>query len=192
MEGTELIISLLSDIKSQVADGDGFSKMAIALIAAGGALAGTLITSIFQLLNARVAAKNERLKLDAQLKAELVSKQRQEWMDSVREKAADLLAEYDHVFGLLTDREGQNQEQLNNLHLSTARNAVFIQLKLNPNKDAQKAVIDSIESLLLLFQYTMRRPDENHEAAYNRLRKQYIRSLNDLFSHTWQRIKRLE
>ncbi|WP_449286468.1 hypothetical protein [Marinobacter sp. PE14] len=192
MEGTELIISLLSDIKAQLSEGDGVSKMTIAIIAAGGALAGTLITSIFQFLNGKEAAKNERSKLDAQLKAELVSKQRQEWMDSVREKAADLLAEYDHVFGLLTDSDGQNQEQLNKLHLSTARNAVFIQLKLNPKKDAQKAVIDSIESLLMLFQYVMHKPDDNHAADYDRCRKQYIKSLNDLFSHTWQRIKRLE
>ncbi|WP_417552234.1 hypothetical protein [Marinomonas fungiae] len=192
MEGTELVISLLSDIKAQLGEGDGVSKMTIAFIAAGGALAGTLITSIFQLLNGKVAAENERLKLDAQLKAELISKQRQEWMDSVREKAADLLAEYDHVFGLLTDSDGQNQEQLNKLHLSTARNAVFIQLKLNPKKDAQKAVIDSIESLLMLLQYVMHKPNENHEADYDRCRKQYIQSLNDLFSHTWQRIKRLE
>lgn len=192
MEGTELIISLLTDIKGQLSGGDGVSKMTVAFIAAGGALAGTLITSIFQLLNANVAAKNELSKLDAQLKAELVSKQRQEWMDSLREKAADLLAEYDHVFGLLTDAGGQNQEQLNKLHLSTARNAVFIQLKLNPEKDAQKAVIDSIESLLMLFQYVMYKPDENHEADYDRCRKVYIQSLNDLFSHTWQRIKRLE
>ena len=110
MEGTELIISLLSDIKAQLSEGDGVSKMTIAIIAAGGALAGTLITSVFQFLNGKEAAKNERSKLDTQLKAELVSKQRQEWMDSVREKAADLLAEYDHVFGLLTDSDGQNQE----------------------------------------------------------------------------------
>ena len=192
MEGTELIISLFSDIKAQLSEGDGVSKMTIAIIAAGGALAGTLITSVFQFLNGKEAAKNERSKLDTQLKAELVSKQRQEWMDSVREKAADLLAEYDHVFGLLTDSDGQNQEQLNKLHLSTARNAVFIQLKLNPNKDTQKAVIDAIESLLMLFQYVMHKPDENHEADYDRCRKQYIKSLNDLFSHTWQRIKRLE
>lgn len=192
MEGTELIISLLSDIKTQLSGGAGVSKMTIAFIAAGGALAGTLITSVFQLLNARVAANNERSKLNAQLKAELVSKQRQEWMDSVREKAADLLAEYDHVFGLLTDTMGQNQEQLNKLHLSTARNAVFIQLKLNPKKDAQKAVIDSIESLLVLFQYVMHKPDQNHDAEYDKCRKKYIQSLNDLFSHTWQRIKRLE
>lgn len=75
MEGTELVISFLSDIKVQLSEGEGVSKMTIAFIAAGGALAGTLITSIFQLLNGKVAAKHERLKLDAQLKAELVSKE---------------------------------------------------------------------------------------------------------------------
>ena len=70
MEGTELIISLLSDIKAQLSEGDGVSKMTIAIIAAGGALAGTLITSVFQFLNGKEAAKNERSKLDTQLKAE--------------------------------------------------------------------------------------------------------------------------
>ena len=191
MEEAKEVISLLNEIKGSLSS-DNISALAVALIAAGAALSGTLITSLFQYLNSKKSAQHDLNKLNVQIKAELISKQRQEWMDTIREKAADLLAEYDHVYGLMTDKEYNNQERLHELHLSTARNAIYIQLKLNPKKDPQKEVIDSIESMLMFFQYVMHKPDENHDIDYDRCRKKYISSLNKLFSNTWQRIKRLE
>ncbi len=191
MEETKEVISLLKEIKGSLR-GIDISALSVALIAASSALAGTIITSIVQFLSSKTTSRNDLNKLTTQLKAELVSKQRQEWMDSIREKAADLLAEYDHVFELLTNKHYNNQDLLNQLHLSTSRKAIFIQLKLNPTKEPQKDVIDSIENLLLLFQSIMHDPSTSYDSDYDKCRIKYISSLNELFSNTWQRIKRLE
>lgn len=191
MEEGKEILALLAEIKTKMGE-DNLSDLAVALIAAGGVLAGSLVTSIFQLITVKRSEKSDLVKLNTQLKAELISKQRQEWMDSVREKAADLLAEYDRVYAILTGKSYNNQDLLDKLYLSSSRNAVFIQLKLNPKKEKQKAVIDAIENLLMLFQCAMSKPDENHDKAYAEGREKYISSLNELFSETWQKVKNME
>lgn len=191
MEETKEIISILQDIQSSLGE-NGTTNITIALIAASSALAGGIITSIIQYLTTKHTEKSNIDALNIRLKAELVSKQRQEWMDSVRENAANLLAEYDHVFALITDKTQNNQDKLNELHLATARKAIYLQLKLNPKKPVQKTFIDSLEKLLMLFQYAMFKPDEDHSKTYDDCRKSYIKNLNELFEQTWKRIKNLE
>lgn len=190
MEETKQILLTLNEISSNI-NGEQLSAISIALIAALAAIGGSFVTALFQYLNSKRTSESELEKLKIQLKAEIISKQRQEWMDSVRESATNLLAEYDHVFGLIQDKN-DNQEKINELHLSTSRNAIFIELKLNPNKPEQKAVTDSIASMSNLFHRITLKTEENPSDSYDRLRKQYISALNTLFDETWRTIKNLE
>lgn len=191
MEETTQILLALNDIRSSVSE-EQISNITIALIAALAAIAGSLVTALFQHINLKHSNKSALDKLNFQLKAEIISKQRQEWMDSVRDSAANLLAEYDHVYGLIIDHGTDNQPRITELHLSTSRKAILIRLKLNPNKPVQKDVIDAIDSMAMLFHYASFKKDENHDHQYDLLRKKYLNSLNILFEETWGSIKRLE
>jgi len=137
MEETKQILVALNEISSTV-NGEQISAITIALIAALAAIGGSFVTALFQYLHSKRSTESEFDKLKIQLKAEIVSKQRQEWMDSIRESATNLLAEYDHVFGLITDKTKDNQLKLNELHLSTSRNAIFIELNSIQKKQNKK------------------------------------------------------
>ena len=190
MDESTQIINLLSDIKNQLGDG-GISNIKVALIASGGVLAGSLLTGLFQYFNSKLSSTKEYYRIQTQLKAEIISRQRQEWMDSIREAAKDLLAEYDLVYNLISDKSG-NQAEIIKLFLSTSKNAIFIDLKLNIAKPKQKSVADSMLKLQMHLQKHDKMQSADDDDIYQKLREDFIYSLTSLFSETWQRIKTLE
>lgn len=94
MNDSAQIIQLLSEIKTSLLESDNVTLL-VAFVGMVGVVVGTLFTGLFQMISSRIAAKNEQEKLLTQIKTEVITKQRQEWMDSVRNAAKDLLAEYD-------------------------------------------------------------------------------------------------
>jgi hypothetical protein len=191
MEGTTQIIQLLSEIKGSLANA-GSSNLMIALVAAGGTVAGVLVGGIFQYLLQRGQSKAQGNQLKNQLKAEIISKQRQEWMESIRSAAKDLIAEFDLIYNLVSGQMGPAKEEIKSLFLTTSRNAALIELKLNPEKSTQKAVIDSLLELQMHLQRHTQRPTREDDAVYNELRTKFKGSLVALFRQTWFRIKKLE
>ena len=112
---TPQTIQLLSEIKSAIQASAG-SKYTIALIASASGILGASIPAVIQYLNNKSNQKNEQDKMTLQIKTEIVTKQRQEWINSIRTAAIDLLAEfnlvYNHVSGRTEKKDLEEQAKI--------------------------------------------------------------------------------
>jgi len=167
------------------------SGLVTALVGMTGVVVGSLVSGTFQLLGGRASAKNERAKLDSQLKAEIISKQRQQWMDSVREAAKDMLTEYDLIYSFLQSGKA-TQERINELFFSSMTKANLIELMLNPEKANQQTVVTALLSLQTVLQCHAQKPTSDNDKSYNDARNTFKSSLQTLFRETWLKIKALE
>ncbi len=191
MGGCTQIIQLLSEIKGSLAD-SGSSNLMIALVAAGGTVAGVLVGGVFQYLLQRAQSKSQAFQIKSQLKAEIISKQRQEWMESIRNAAKDIISEFDLVYNLSLSQSKPAEEEIKTLFLSTSKSAALIELKLNPEKPSQKSVINSLYELQIHLQRHSRNLVLENDEIYDELRKKFKCCLVELFRQTWCRIKELE
>lgn len=201
MESNQEIVNILKEIHSAVVNG-GSTEIITSLIAVIGTLGGVLLGGIFQHYASKrnMQFEQNRLKLqieadrkkqEFQIKAEVISKQRQQWMDSLRVASKDLLAEFDMVYNFVSLKQGSQQE-INELFKSSMAKAVFINLMLNPGKKEQKRITDVIEKTQNhIYAHSKRQSPEDDE-TYTELRTELLKSLTDLFTITWQRVKSLE
>src|SRR6266852_5564755 len=91
------VVDALVAIK-QMLDAASNEKYLVAVVGLAGVLIGALSNGLFQIISARLSSAKEHQKLQTQLRADIITKQRQEWMDSVRDVAKDLFAAYDILY----------------------------------------------------------------------------------------------
>lgn len=195
------VLSLLQEIHKEVSSRDSGTLMT--LIGVGGTLLGTTITGLIGWWSRRDALASQRLTFEQQLaaeqsritleiKSEIVTKQRQQWMDRIRECSSTVIAQYDMACNYLADqRERVDQQTMDALLQNAQEKTNFIVLMLNPDKPEQKEVRDSIEALQLHLQRRSR-GGKADDSEYARLRTAVFDSLTSLFRLTWEKIKNLE
>lgn len=163
-----------------------------ALIGMLGVLAGSIVTGVFQYLTARRNSNNEITKLRAQLHAEIITKQRQEWMDSIREAACELLIAADTIYNGKCNAASITTDELTKASLELFRRVHFIELKLNPLKLNQQNIIISMRRVREVLKDDSRVSLEVFSEHYLTAISELKAALNLLFNDTWRSIKSME
>ena len=100
-------------------------------------LLGVFVAGLWQFLNTKINLKAQNQSKELEIKTEIISKQRQQWMDQIRITSSELLSEYDVIVGDM-DKNLKTQEEHSALYKSASRKGNLIALMLNPNKKSQK------------------------------------------------------
>lgn len=201
------VVRSLDDIKSLLAKQQG-SGLITATVGLAGVVGGALVTMLGQHLNARFTSKQDRRKQLSQLRhdrakarfeltADIVSRQRQQWMDSIRDAASQLIADLDLARHLILAPGGMTEEQIAaryaELFMSAQTRTLLVLLKLNPGKPTQREVSDALMALHdFVSAQALGVAIANQNAAYAAARLRLVTALQALFGETWQRIKALE
>lgn len=181
-------IALLREIKNAVSENPN-SKYYIAIIG----MAGIVIGQLIQLLIAKLNASNEQNKQKIALKAEIITKQRQEWMDSIRQAATEFLVACDTIYNSKMAPALFSDDKKVECALAALSKAHFIELKLNKNKKTQNNVIKSMHSLHSILSTNSIVSDiPEFKSSYMKATVQFKDDLVALFNETWQRIKTLD
>lgn len=186
------VVQLLTEIKNAI-EGTAGSKYLIAIIAASSGILGASIPTIIQFFANRRLAENEKERLILQIKADVITRQRQTWIDSIRNTAKDLIAEFNKVYNLADgSAKAITKEEFDKLHFEVRQKMAYIELHLNPNKPEQKAIVDAMNSVNnALHRYAINRSEE-HDAQYSQAMDKLASSLIVVFGLTWKKIKNLE
>ncbi len=149
-------------------------KLLPAFTTLGGALIGALV--------AYLVARQ-------QFKATVLSKNRQEWINKLR----DLLAEYEailynvHADFKLSGALG-NRKKNEGLSETMRANMIRSQVKLliNPKETDHAALID----LMLKFRDAASQGDDDHTKSFSALDKKYIHLAQSILKREWKRVKK--
>jgi hypothetical protein len=189
------VLQALREIKVLLA-GQQNSALVTATFGLVGVVAGTVATWLGQWILAWANGKREREKLKLELTADIVSRQRQQWMDSIRDAASVALAELDMVRHMLITHEQRPAEplqaRLDELFMSAQTKTILIMLKLNPEKPMQRAVIEALKRVQDLVSLQALAPEADRDAEYSGAKAALMLTLQGLFQETWHRIKGLE
>lgn len=166
-------------------------KYMIAVIGLAGVLVGALSNGLFQIISARQTSEKERQKLQTQIRADVITKQRQEWMDSVRDVAKDLFAAYDILYHKHSGYPVPPDDSRQALYDTFAKSSL-IELKLNAEKPTQKAIIDSMKKLQGIIEKMTSQNRHEFEKAYFEAKDEMKNNLVALFQETWKKIKNLQ
>ncbi len=184
-------IKLLTEINAALHE-QGFVKYFTPIIGMLGVVVGATLTGLFQYFNNRQILRSERDKINLQIKSEIITKQRQEWMDSIRESAVEFLSNCDLVMDHIANSGRPNEVDYYNAYFAATKNYHLLALKLNTRKPDQKHVID----LMVEVHSCMRIPNENEikifKHDYNEKQENFRIALTDLFNQTWDKIKEIK
>jgi len=177
------ILPILLEIKKILANST--PVWVTTLIATSGTLLGVAFTSIAQYMNNKASNKAVKEAKELEVKSHVVSKQRQEWMDTLRENSASFLAAMDSYLEGEGSQSLDKEEELQ-IYQKFCQKGTLLVLMLNPNKDEQKNAIDTIQGILGVM-------GENYpETKYDELRDQLLSQLQKIFEETWRQIKSME
>lgn len=180
------VVKLLNEIKI-VLEGQGGLKYWPAIIGMFGVIIGALVTGSIQFRIAKINQSNDERKI----RADIVTKQRQEWMDSIRDAAVQLFLAWDIIYNAKTTNRISDQDK-DKAVLDALTNASIIRLKLNIEKDTSKHLYQKIVNLHKLVLTGNDLPQDEY-------RKQYLFDkailegvFTELFNETWDKIKALK
>ena len=154
-------------------------------------LLGVFIAGFWQYLNSKINLQALSETKELEIKSEVISKQRQQWMDQIREISSGFLAEYDVIVGDLgNDRFAQEEHDA--LYKSSNEKANLIVLMLNLNKPSQKKAAMAIASIQAIVKTFQENGGDAARKKYDIHRNDFTQALLVVFGETWQKIKRLE
>ena len=177
------ILPILLEIKKILANST--PVWVTTLIATCGTLLGVALTSIAQYMNNKASNKAVKEAKELELKSHVVSRQRQEWMDTLRENSASFLTAMDSY---LEDEESPSLDKGEKFQIyqKFCQKGTLLVLMLNPNKSEQKNAIDTIQGILRVM------GESDPAAAYDEFRDQLLSQLQKIFEETWRQIKSME
>jgi flavodoxin len=192
MHDSPQIIQLLTEIKS-ILQMSGGSKYMIAIIAASSGILGASIPAIFQYFNTKNTQQSERDKIKIQIRTEIVTKQRQEWVDSIRMSAKDLLAEFNLIFNHMKGlTEKKNLEEQSKIFFGMQQKMFLIELYLNPDNPKHESATKALHQLYeALVEFNKDHSDANEE-TYNQSLDDFKVKLVAVFREAWGKIKDLQ
>jgi 3-dehydroquinate dehydratase len=183
-------IKLLTEIKDGLKN-SGTSVIVVATIAAAAAIIGSLVSSLIQYMNTKLNATNEKERQLTDIQVELIAKQRQEWMDSIRNIAAELIADVFLLYNEAHLGKLQNNER-QALLTRVVKNTSYIDLKLNLKKDKQKRVSETLNAIKTEVNAYLASGDLSRSSKIISLVSEFKDALRDVFEETWQRIKKID
>ena len=184
------VIDTLNAIK-QMLGATSNDKYMVAVVGLAGVLVGALSNGLFQIISARLASEKEHQKLHIQLRADVITKQRQEWMDSVRDVAKDLFAAYDILYHKHSGYPVPPNDSRQALYDTFAKSSL-IELKLNAEKPTQKTIIDSMKKLQVIIEKMTAQNRHEYEKEYLETKDEMKNNMVALFQETWTKIKNLQ
>jgi hypothetical protein len=179
-------LTLLKEIKASISDGP-YTKY---IIAAFGMI-GIILGQGIQLLIAKVNASHDRDKQKIALRAEIITKQRQEWMDSIRDAATEFLVACDTIYNSKTSPTLLSDDQKIESALKALSKVHYIELKLNKDKPLQGNSIHSMRALHNVLNSDFKTINL-FSVAYQKASSKFKDDLVAMFHETWGRIKNLE
>jgi hypothetical protein len=186
------VVRLLTEIKRALEGGAG-SKYWIAAIAAGSGILGAAIPAIFQFLNNRNTSRLEKDKFLTGIKAELIVKQRQEWINSIRNTANELIAEFNLVYNYADGTiKKPDQADFTKLYFEIRKKSYLLELYLNPNKPKQKRVVEALENINIALHIYCKDCSKENDTKYNDAHKELMNALIEVIGEAWQKIKKIE
>ncbi|MFA5180832.1 MAG: hypothetical protein WC405_05890 [Syntrophales bacterium] len=183
-------IKLLTEIKDGLKN-SGTSVIVVATIAAAAAIIGSLVSSLMQYMNTKLNATNEKERQLTDIQVELIAKQRQEWMDSIRNIAAELIADVFLLYNEAHLGKLQNNER-QALLTRVVKNTSYIDLKLNLKKDKQKRVSETLNAIKTEANAYLDSGGLSRSSKIISLVSEFKDALRDVFEETWQRIKKID
>jgi hypothetical protein len=140
------------------------------------ALLGVFIAGFWQHLNSRVNLKAQNELKELEIRSQVVSKQRQQWMDQIRVISSEFLAEYDVIvsdFG----RDRFPQASHDALYRSANEKGNLIFLMLNSQKDSQKQAMQAIASIQVIVELYQKEGAKEAQNKYDKYRNDYAQAL---------------
>ena len=184
------VVDALVAIK-QMLDAASNEKYLVAVVGLAGVLIGALSNGLFQIISARLSSAKEHQKLQTQLRADIITKQRQEWMDSVRDVAKDLFAAYDILYHKHSGYPVPPDDSRQAFYDTLAKSSL-IEMKLNAGKPTQKAIIDSMKKLQAIIEKMTAQNHHEFDGPYRETKDEMKNNLVALFQETWAKIKNLQ
>ena len=183
------ILIALNEINNNLKDLD--PAWVPALFALAGAIGGASVVGYWQFKSTKQNIEAQKINKELEIKSEVISKQRQQWMTEIRHTCKKFLAEYDVVISDLTDNR-LTQEQHNTLYKSASENANLMVLMLNPEKSKQQQAITAIVDIQAVLGVEGEKTPLQIQEEYDEIRDYLVQSLVDVFRLTWKQIKNLE
>jgi len=154
-------------------------------------LLGVFVGGFWQFCNSKINLKALSEAKELEIKSEVISKQRQQWMDQIRKTSSGFLAEYDVIVGDFShDRLPQGKHD--DLFKSSNEKANLIILMLNIGKPSQEKAIKAVVGIQGIVQTFKDSNSVTAHKIYNAHRNDFTQALLVIFGETWQKIKRLE
>ncbi len=162
-----------------------------ALLTLIGAIGGASVVGYWQLKSSKLNIDALKANKNLEIKSEVISKQRQQWMGEIRQSCKQFLSEYDLIISDLTKNK-LTQEQHDTLYKGASEHANLMVLMLNSDKESQQQAIAAIVDIQAILGDAGSIPPKILQEEYDKMRDRLIRSLQDVFRLTWKQIKNLE
>lgn len=154
-------------------------------------LLGVFVAGFWQFLNSKINLQALSKTKELEIKSEVISKQRQQWMDQIRKTSSVFIAEYDVIVGDM-GKDKISQEEHASLYKSTNEKANLIVLMLNINKPSQKKAMKAITHMQIIVELYEREGAKVAKEKYDELRNDLTQALLVVFGEAWTKIKSLE
>jgi len=140
------VLKKLNEIQVMLGE-SSVSKYMVALIGLGGVIAGSAVTAFVQLRVAKKHAEVEYDKQKRQLLADLVAKERQQWLDTVRKTTVDFIESCDTQYNARTTSDIIDEKDAMIAGLKALSSAHLLELQLDVEDAHQKTALRAIKRL---------------------------------------------
>lgn len=182
------------ELLQQIANNtSGNASLWVAAIAAGSAVLGAAMATWVGYLTLRANLTVEMKKLETGL----ITAERLRWLQDLRHRLAQVYRQIDMQYNLLKrPATSEMQEMLDNLSSEVMEQCNVMTLMLNPNKEGQAALRDSLQkaTAFLLECFNQRNGGETafDDRQYTSIKQEAFDAMTSIGIITWRRIKRLE
>ena len=140
-------------------------------------------------INLQKQINNSKETTLTQFKATIATKNRQDWINELRQTLSDYLASITLYIPLAKNPDKSNLEERKNYVQRMALTKSKLELLMNEDKPEQKALLDEIEDLLKI---ARNEPSENQLEKISVSRTKVIIAARHLFTYHWTKIKELK
>lgn len=179
----------------------GNSSLQVAWVAGGSAVAGALLTAVLSYFGIRHTIKSQHAIEQQKLQATIISAERLRWLQDIRARMADVYAKMDMQFNLLqrpvsAPNQATRQQELDDLSREIMVQVNIIHLMLNPQKDAQAKLRDSLQINQQFLSAHFSNPHQATTAssysAYQQIKQGAFDALTEIGVETWRQVKSLQ
>jgi len=149
-----------------------------------------LLTILANYITSLQLRKTTKENLENQFKATISTKNRQAWINELRQNLSEYLS-YSLYLSILKNSNPANTAERNKMFEKLILAQSKIELLVNHNKPEQKKLLDSIDKLFSSSSNSDN-PSENENIAYRNARTELINSSRNLFDIHWKKIKDLK